>query len=102
MDPHVYALADNAFKQLTVDGENQSCIISGESGAGKTEATKLVLQYLAEMSGQSSAVEQQILEANPIVEAFGDHTLTHHAHAPHAHPPQLLLYPPPCLATAGD
>lgn len=72
MSPHVYALADCAFKQLSVNNKNQSVIISGESGAGKTEATKLVLQYMAEMSGQSSEVEQQLLQANPIVEAFGN------------------------------
>lgn len=70
--PHVYALADAAFKQMAINGKNQSVIISGESGAGKTEATKLVLQYMAEMSGQSSEVEQQLLEANPVVEAFGN------------------------------
>ena len=73
--PHVYALADEAYRNMLQDRRNQSMLITGESGAGKTENTKKVIQYIATIAGRSGGsgkLEQQILEANPMLEAFGN------------------------------
>lgn len=79
--PHVYAMADEAFRNLIDEGENQSILVTGESGAGKTENTKKVIQFLAAVAhsdssaknrGQHSNLSAQILRANPILEAFGN------------------------------
>lgn len=73
VEPHPYIIADNSYRALfQEDGLNQSILVSGESGAGKTENTKIILQYLAETAGSKTGVEQQILLANPVLEAFGN------------------------------
>lgn len=71
--PHVFAIASAAFCSLRDEHENQSIIISGESGAGKTEATKKCLQFFAEAGGsRTGTMEKKLLSANPILESFGN------------------------------
>ncbi|MED6286786.1 Myosin-9 [Characodon lateralis] len=85
MPPHIYAITDTAYRSMVQDREDQSILCTGESGAGKTENTKKVIQYLAHVASsskskkdQGSAVfshgelEKQLLQANPILEAFGN------------------------------
>ncbi|ELV14015.1 Myosin-XV [Tupaia chinensis] len=69
--PHLFAIANLAFAKMLDAKQNQCIIISGESGSGKTEATKLILRYLAAMN-QRRDIMQQILEATPLLESFGN------------------------------
>ena len=72
LQPHVYATAERAYYGLMEHRRNQSIVRSGESGAGKTEATKKCLAYLASVAESTSGVEKRILAANPVLEAFGN------------------------------
>ena len=89
LPPHVYALSDAMYRQMLNEGENQCVIIryvlpsscgywpqcSGESGAGKTEASKVIMQYIAAVSGKSPEVvrvKDILLQSNPLLEAFGN------------------------------
>ncbi|GAA54503.1 myosin heavy chain [Clonorchis sinensis] len=85
--PHIYAIADAAYRSMLQDREDQSILCTGESGAGKTENTKKVIQYLASVAASAKTqktttanvisklhgeLEAQLLKANPILEAFGN------------------------------
>ncbi|XP_031692135.1 unconventional myosin-Ie isoform X1 [Oncorhynchus kisutch] len=73
--PHIYALADNMYRNMMIDCENQCVIISGESGAGKTVAAKYIMGYISKVSGGGPKVQHVkdiILQSNPLLEAFGN------------------------------
>ncbi|XP_078147412.1 myosin-7-like [Centroberyx gerrardi] len=80
--PHIFSISDNAYQYMLSDRENQSVLITGESGAGKTVNTKRVIQYFASIaavtgkkdaaSDKKGTLEDQIIQANPALEAFGN------------------------------
>lgn len=70
--PHVYAIADIAYDEMMRDEVNQSIIISGEIGAGKTETAKIAMQYLAALGGGSDGIENELAQTSCILEAFGN------------------------------
>ena len=93
--PHLFMVAEDSFQQLIIDQKNQSIIITGESGAGKTEACKIILAYVARASdevfhgdpdqdlhvpgqqatanaSQMESIETYVLDSNPLMEAFGN------------------------------
>lgn len=91
MPPHLFSISDNAFQFMLQDRENQSMLITGESGAGKTENTKKVIMYFAKVAAQlqkpagepkeeahteskskKGTLEDQIIQANPVLEAYGN------------------------------
>ncbi|XP_055517072.1 unconventional myosin-Vc-like isoform X2 [Leucoraja erinacea] len=74
MDPHIFAVAEEAYKQMARKNRNQSIIVSGESGAGKTVSARYAMRYFATVSKSSSkdCVEDKVLASNPITEAIGN------------------------------
>ncbi|XP_059156810.1 unconventional myosin-XV-like isoform X1 [Physella acuta] len=73
LPPHLFAIASVSYSKMIKDTENQVLVISGESGAGKTESTKLIMQYLAAVNKSgNNLITEQILEANPLLESFGN------------------------------
>uniref|UniRef100_A0A673G8B8 Slow myosin heavy chain 1 n=1 Tax=Sinocyclocheilus rhinocerous TaxID=307959 RepID=A0A673G8B8_9TELE len=80
--PHIFSISDNAYQYMLSDRENQSVLITGESSAGKTVNTKRVIQYFASIaavtgkkdaaSEKKGTLEDQIIQANPALEAFGN------------------------------
>ncbi|XP_030631997.1 myosin Ic, paralog b isoform X2 [Chanos chanos] len=75
VSPHIYAVSDNAYRSMRTERRDQCILISGESGAGKTEASKKVLQYYAvtcPASDKVQTVKDRLLQSNPVLEAFGN------------------------------
>lgn len=76
LTPHVFAIAEAAYREMINEEKSNSILVSGESGAGKTETTKMLMQYLAFLGGHTASegrtVEKQVLESNPVLEAFGN------------------------------
>ena len=73
--PHVFSIAESAYYNMQAYKENQCVIISGESGAGKTEAAKRIMQYVAAVSGGEDSsikeIKDMVLATNPLLESFG-------------------------------
>ncbi|XP_058853990.1 unconventional myosin-Ic isoform X2 [Acipenser ruthenus] len=75
VSPHIYAVSDNSYRAMRTERKDQCILISGESGAGKTEASKKILQYYAVTCPASDKVEtvkDRLLQSNPVLEAFGN------------------------------
>uniref|UniRef100_A0A3B4WI83 Myosin motor domain-containing protein n=1 Tax=Seriola lalandi dorsalis TaxID=1841481 RepID=A0A3B4WI83_SERLL len=74
MDPHIFAVAEEAYKQMGRDERNQSIIVSGESGAGKTVSAKYAMRFFATVGGSANDtnVEEKVLASSPIMEAIGN------------------------------
>uniref|UniRef100_A0A8D2LXD9 Myosin IXA n=1 Tax=Varanus komodoensis TaxID=61221 RepID=A0A8D2LXD9_VARKO len=79
LEPHIYAVADVAYHAMLLRRKNQCIVISGESGSGKTQSTNFLIHHLTALSqkGFASGVEQIILGAGPVLEAFGNAKTAH-------------------------
>lgn len=84
-DPHVFRIARNAYNAMTKNDQSQTILISGESGAGKTESTKFAMKFLAIAGSESpekkSPVEVKVLESNPLLESFGNASTVRNANS---------------------
>lgn len=74
LDPHIFAIAEDAYRTLFREGKSQSIIVSGESGAGKTVSAKFAMRYFASVGGADdmTQIEKKILASNPVMEAIGN------------------------------
>lgn len=74
LDPHIYAISEEAYTKMEREGRNQSIIVSGESGAGKTVSAKYAMRFFATVGGESSEsrIEAKVIASNPIMEAIGN------------------------------
>ncbi len=72
LKPHLYQIADDAYKNLLKFNENQTILVSGESGAGKTYSTRCIIKYLTNLSRNKSNIENMVVQSNPILESFGN------------------------------
>ena len=75
LPPHCYKMAETVFRTMVEEGKNKSIIVCGESGAGKTETTKLVLHYFSLIAGGEvfdHSIEKRVMDSNPLLEAFGN------------------------------
>uniref|UniRef100_A0A8C7MRB4 Myosin Ic, paralog a n=1 Tax=Oncorhynchus kisutch TaxID=8019 RepID=A0A8C7MRB4_ONCKI len=75
ISPHIYAVSDNTYRAMRTERRDQCILISGESGAGKTEASKKILQYYATtcpVTDHMSTIRDRLLQSNPVLEAFGN------------------------------
>jgi myosin heavy subunit len=70
--PHIFGLVQRVYNTMKYDGTDQSILVSGLSGSGKTETTKFAIRYLGEISGGSEALEGKIYSAAPLLESFGN------------------------------